>query len=91
MAEEKKAAKEKRPTALKRDIQHEKRRLANRSFKSRIKTAVRSYEKVAAEKNEQEATTQLNSLYSLLDKAVKTGVYKINKAARLKSKYAAKI
>lgn len=89
MAEEKKA-KEKRPTALKRDIQNEKRRLQNRAFKSRIKTAMRSYEQVAAQNNEQEAKEQLSALYSLLDKAVKTGIYKINKAGRLKSQFAAK-
>lgn len=90
MAEEKKA-KQKRPTAQKRDIQHEKRRLANRSFKSRIKTAVRSFEKVATEKNEQETKAQLNAVYSLLDKAVKMGIYKVNKAGRLKSKFSAQV
>lgn len=91
MAEEKKVAKERRPSAQKRDIQHEKRRLANRSFKSRIKTAVRSFEEVAAQKNEQESQAQLNSLYSLLDKAVKSGIFKVNKASRLKSQFAAKV
>lgn len=91
MAEEKKAPKVKRPTALKRDIQNEKRRLQNRSFKSRIKTAVRSFEKVAAEKNEPEAKAQLDSVYSLIDKAVKMGIFKVNKGARLKSKYSAQV
>lgn len=92
MAEEKKEVKkERRPTAKKRDLQNEKKRLRNRSFKASIKTAVRSFEKVASEKNEQEAKVQLNSLYSLLDKAVKSGIYKLNKVSRLKSKYAAQI
>lgn len=87
MAEEKKDKKVKRPTAQKRDLQSEKRRLQNRAFKSRIKTAIRSFEEVAAAKNEQEAKAQLDSVYSLIDKAVKSGIYKLNKASRLKSKY----
>ncbi len=90
MAEEKKVAKVRRPSALKRDLQHEKRRLANRSFKSRIKTAVRTFVEVAAQKTDQ-AQVELNSLNSLIDKAVKSGIFKVNKATRLKSKYAAKI
>jgi len=90
MAEQKKA-KVKRPTAEKRDIQHEKRRLLNRSFKSRIRTAMSSFEKVVSEKKEQEAQAQLKTLYSLLDKAVKRGIYKVNKASRLKSQFAAKL
>lgn len=84
MAEEKKAAKTKRPTAKKRDIQNAKRRLINRSFKSRVKTAVKTFEN---EKNE----TNLNLLYALLDKGVKRGIYKLNKASRLKSRFSAKV
>lgn len=90
MADEKKA-KERRPTALKRDIQNEKRRLINRAFKSSVKTAIRSFEKVASEKNEAEAQSQLKSLYSLLDKGVKRGIFKLNKASRLKGKFAGKV
>ena len=86
MAEEKKA-KPKRPTARKRDIQNERRRLHNRSFKSRVRTAIRSFEKQVSEKNEAEAKTGLSSLYSLVDKGVKMGIYKVNKAARLKQKF----
>lgn len=91
MAEEKKDKKVKRPTALKRDLQSEKRRLQNRAFKSRIKTAIRSFEEVVAQKNEQEAKAQLDSVYSLIDKAVKTGIYKLNKASRLKSKFSSQV
>ncbi len=91
MAEEKKESKPKRPTAKKRDIQNEKRRMHNRSFKSRMKTAVRSFEKNVIEKNESEAKAQLNSVYSLLDKGVKTGIYKLNKVSRLKHKYSGRL
>jgi len=91
MAEEKKAKKQKRPTAKKRDIQNAKRRMHNRSFKSSFKTAVRNLEKQVAEKNEVEAKAQLNTVYSLLDKGVKMGIYKLNKVSRLKSKLSGRV
>ncbi|NGX60086.1 MAG: 30S ribosomal protein S20 [Chlamydiae bacterium] len=90
MAEEKKDSKTKRPTAKKRDIQNAKRKLQNRSFKSRVKTVVRSFENEVKQKNETEAKTRLNSIFSLLDKGVKRGIYKLNKVGRLKSKYSKK-
>jgi len=81
----------KQPTALKRQIQSEKRRLENKTFKSRVRTAVRSFEEALVQKNAQETTAKLNELYSLFDKGVKKGVYKQNKAARSKSRFAARI
>lgn len=90
MAEEKKG-KPRRPTAQKRDIQNAKKRLHNRAFKSRVKTAVRAFEKEVEEKNEAEAKTRLCTLYSLLDKGVKMGIYKLNKASRLKGKFSARV
>ena len=90
MAEEKKA-KTKRPTAQKRDLQNEKRRLQNRAFSSRVKTAVRAFQKDVAEKNVDEAKSRLGALYSLLDKGVKRGIYKLNKVSRLKSQFTNKV
>ena len=91
MAEEKKVSKTRRPTAKKRDLQNAKRRLHNRSFKSKVKTAVRSFEKEVAEKNETEAKARLHSINSLLDKGVKMGIFKLNKASRLKSKFSSRV
>lgn len=91
MAEEKKDSKTKRPTAKKRDIQNAKRRLHNRSFKSRMKTAVRSFENEVTQKNETEAKTRLKTVFSFLDKGVKMGIYKLNKVSRLKSKFSGRI
>jgi len=80
----------KRPTAEKRNIQSQKRRLQNRSFRSSVRTAVRQFEE-SVQKKEAEASQQsLNAVYSLLDKGVKTGVFKINTASRTKSRLAAK-
>ncbi len=87
MAEQKKVAKTKRPTAQKRDIQNAKRRLENRSFKTRVRTAIRSFEKDVAEKNESGAKAQLGSIFSLLDKGVKKGIFKLNQASRMKGKF----
>ncbi|HSW86817.1 MAG TPA: 30S ribosomal protein S20 [Rhabdochlamydiaceae bacterium] len=89
MAEQKDAANNKRikrPTAKKRDIQNEKRRLRNKSFKARVSTAVTSFKSSVAAKDTSAMNEQLNMVYSLMDKGVKTGVFKVNKAARVKSR-----
>lgn len=89
MAKEESSKKNKRPTAEKRMLQNAKKRVRNRLFKSRIKTAIRSFEQAISKKDKQ-APTQLNQVYSMLDKGVKIGVVKKNQAARLKSKYASR-
>ena len=87
MADEKKKEekKVKRPTPLKRDLQSNKRRLHNKAFKASIKTAIRSFESHISNDDLDGAKMRLNEVYSLLDKGVKTHVYKINKANRLKT------
>ena len=87
---ESKAKKTKRPTAEKRMIQNAKRNLINKAFKSRVRTAVRAFES-ALEKSEAELIqTSLSQVYSFMDKAVKRGLIKINKASRTKERFAAK-
>ena len=84
------AKKTKRPTAQKRDLQHEKRRISNKIYKSRVRTAIRAV-RDAAEKGDQTAVThKLNEAYSILDKCAKKGVFKINKVSRTKSRLAAR-
>lgn len=88
--EEKKEKKEKRPTAQKRDIQNKKRRMNNKVYKSRVRTAVRAFQD-SIEVGDQTATTEkLNEVYSLLDKCAKKGVFKLNKVSRTKSRLAAR-
>lgn len=82
--------KTKRPTALKRDLQNEKRRLNNRVYRSRTRSAIRAFDEALAKNDQAVATEKLNDIYSLLDKCVKTGVYKLNKASRTKSRLAAR-
>ena len=90
MAEEGKKgpAKKKCPTALKRIKQDEKRNLRNRSFKSSVRTALRAFESALTEKDKEKMQTALNNVYSLMDRGVKQGVYKKNKAARAKHRVA---
>lgn len=90
MADDKKKLPAKRPTAAKRDIQNQKKQLTNKIFKSRVKTAVKTYVS-SAEKKEEQAPALLNSVYALLDKGVKKGIFHINMASRQKAKLSKKI
>ncbi len=93
MAEEKtkKESKVRRPTALKRDLQNEKRRLANRAFKAEVHTAVRSVEATLIKGEKNLIKEKLSEVFSLMDKGVKTGVFKMNKAGRDKSRLSKRI
>lgn len=88
MAEENKNKKKKRPTAEKRLIQDKKKQAVARMFKSRIRTAMRSFNDNLKEKDQDTLTKDLNSIYALVDKAVKKHIYKANKAKRIKSHHA---
>lgn len=92
MAEQKKAAaKVKRPTAIKRDIQSRKRREANRQFKSRVKTALRRFDETLKEGDAAEKNTRLSQVYQIMDKGVKKGVVPANAAKRTKSRLALRL
>ena len=84
------AKKVKRPTAQKRDLQNEKRRLRNRIYKSRVRTAIRLFQDALVKGDQAETTDKLNEAYSILDKCVQKGVFKLNKASRTKSRLAAR-
>ena len=88
--ETEKKAKVKCPTPQKRDIQNEKSRLRNKAFKSTVKTAIRAFEESLPKGDQTSIQEQLNVVYSLMDKAVKRGVYKLNKASRTKMRLAAR-
>lgn len=88
--QEEKGKKAKRPTALKRDLQNEKRRLNNRVYKSRVRTAIRAFQESLAKGDQAATTEKLNEAYSILDKCAKKGVFKVNKVSRTKSRLAAR-
>jgi small subunit ribosomal protein S20 len=77
----------KTPTPLKRHLQDEKKHMRNRTWKRRIQTAKVQFEK---EGNPEAKAPLLQTLYSLLDKAVKNKVIKKGKASRTKSRFAQK-
>jgi small subunit ribosomal protein S20 len=87
--ESEKKAKARIPTAQKRDKQAAARNVRNRVFKSKVRTTIRKFE--AAIGGEGNATESLKEVYSLMDKAVKKGVFPANKASRTKARMAARI
>ena len=89
---EKKEAKVKKPSALKRDLQNEKSRLRNRSYRASVLTSIRALETSISQKDSAEILKgKLNDLYSMMDKGVKRGVFKPQKAARTKSRLSARL
>jgi len=75
----------KRPSALKRNLQNERQRLRNRSFRSSVQTAIRNLEQAAVQFPEN-VTAMLQNAYSVMDKGVKKGIFTSQKAARTKSR-----
>lgn len=73
-------------SAIKRISQNEKKRLRNRTVKTRVKNAVKKL--YAAVKVGEDPTTSLTSAQSLIDKAAKKGVIHKRTAARKISRLA---
>ena len=84
--EEKKLPK-KKPTALKRHVQDEKKHIQNRTWKRRIQTARSQFDDKSTPS---EKAPLLKNLFSLLDKAVKNKIIKKGRASRLKSRFSKK-
>ena len=81
-----------KPSALKRDIQSEKRRQRNCMLSSQVMTAIRNFKTSIEKKDSPEVVqTKLNTIYKLMDQSVKKGVFKPNKASRIKSRMAARV
>jgi small subunit ribosomal protein S20 len=92
MAKEEKAKqKVKRPSAIKRDMQHAKRRQRNRTFKASVRTAIRKLEDSLAQGDAADTKEKLNEVYSIMDKGVKHGIFKVNKASRTKARLTARV
>ncbi len=94
MSEEKKAnektLKKRTPSAKKRDLQNERKKLHNHGLRAEVKTAIRSFEDALTAGNKADAKKHLNLVYSLMDKGVKTNLFKMNKASRAKSRLSAR-
>lgn len=86
-AKKEKTLKKKTPTALKRDRQNDKKRAKNRAFKARVRTAINAFERAT---KEGDAASEFSALCSLIDKGVKRGLFKLNRASRTKSRMQAR-
>lgn len=82
-------------SALKRIAINERNRVRNKSYKSAVKTlmkkyfqAVEAYASAPSDEQLQSVNTAMSVAYSKIDKAVKTGVYHKNNAARKKARLA---
>ncbi|AKX34123.1 30S ribosomal protein S20 [Spiroplasma litorale] len=69
----------------KRILTNEKSRIANKSFRSKVKTAIKKA-LIAKNDNNENKDKLVNEAVSLLDKSVVKGIFKANKAAREKSR-----
>jgi small subunit ribosomal protein S20 len=73
---------------MKRNLTNEKRRVANASFKSSLKSAIKRVETSVAAGDKDAAVQHLATAYKKLDKAVSKGVHHKNLVARKKSRLA---
>lgn len=71
---------------MKRNLTNEKHRLANASFKSSLKTAIKNVETSVANNEKEAALANLTVAYKKLDKAVSKGIHHKNFVARTKSR-----
>jgi small subunit ribosomal protein S20 len=76
------------PSALKRHRQSEKRRIRNRSVKSKLKNLVRQVRESVATNNAEASTKSFAVAARALDKAVSKGVLHRNNASRRISRLA---
>ena len=83
--------KTKRPTAKKRQLQNEKRRIANKAARSCIRTKIRGFQEEMQTLGTAQKAENLSEISSLLDKAAKKGLFSLNKTSRLKSRIAARL
>ncbi|MBI9009396.1 MAG: 30S ribosomal protein S20 [Tenericutes bacterium] len=76
---------------MKRTTQNEKRRQANASFKSSLKTAVKNVEVAAANNEKDKAVEGLNLAFKKLDKSVSKCIHHKNYANRQKARLSKKV
>jgi small subunit ribosomal protein S20 len=69
-------------SAIKRARQNEKRRLRNKSSKTRIKNIVKDVRLAVSEKSNETALTELDIAKSIIDNAAKKGVIHRKTASR---------
>jgi small subunit ribosomal protein S20 len=86
LQDKKQVAKVKRASAQKRQIQSEKKRLQNKAYRSRVRTAIRQFREGTGQVEMAKKLVLLAEVASLMDKGVNKGIFKRNKANRVKSR-----
>ncbi len=76
---------------IKRNTQNEKRRLANNSFRSSLKTAIKNVEVAVANNEKEKAVEALSVAYKKIDKSVAKGIHHKNYANRQKARLTNKV
>lgn len=76
---------------IKRNLTNEKKRVANASFKSSLKTALKDVELAIVKKDKTAAIAALTTAYEKLDKSITKGVHHKNYVARQKSRLSLKV
>jgi small subunit ribosomal protein S20 len=71
---------------MKRNLQNEKRRIANSAFRSGLKTAVKTVEDSVENNNKEAAVAALAVAYKKLDKALAKGIHNKSYVANNKSR-----
>lgn len=79
------------PQAKKRAKQNDNRRAHNHAMRSMVRTYLKKVNAAIESGNKDEAVTALSKATSVLDKATRKGKFHRNKAARHKSRLAAKV
>ena len=72
--------------AAKRHRQSEKRRLRNRSIRTRVRTSIKAFETAVTANDKAAAEQTFGEFVKLIDTAAGKGVYHRNMAARKKSR-----
>lgn len=91
MADEKENKKVKRPTSQKREEQNERKRQANKAIRSRLRTSAKAFLASLKTADKQKIMASFAEISSLVDKGVNKGVFKLNKASRVKARLSARL
>lgn len=76
-------------SAIKRIKQTEKRRLRNKAAVGEMRTIIKKFRALVAEKKGEDAKGMLSSVYSVIDRTRRKGIIHANAAARYKSRLTA--
>ena len=88
---EKEVKKVKRLTPLKRQDQNDKRRVQNKALRSRLRSTVKAFLDSLKKGTKEEQMACFSEVSSLVDKGANKGVFKKNKASRVKARLTARL